>query len=81
MLQVRWWKKTSWCFTNDDILFWWRFWQGHIFCDKMGILSLDFERVNLGCVNFNEDDSEIIVHARLRLGAINLNTPNYVKKI
>lgn len=47
----------------------------------MGILSLDFERVNLGCVNFNEDDSEIIVHARLRLGAINLNTPNYVKKI
>lgn len=47
----------------------------------MGILSLDFDRVNLGCVNFNEDDPDIIVHARLRLGAINLNTPNHVKKM
>ena len=31
----------------------------------MGILSVDFDKINLDDVNFDEGDPETIIHARL----------------
>ena len=37
----------------------------HFFSGEMGILSVDLDKINLGNVNFDEDDPETIIHVRL----------------
>ena len=34
-------------------------------CNEMGFLSLDLKNINLDDTNYDEDDSEIIIHVRL----------------
>ena len=34
-------------------------------CNKMGILSIDLNNINLGDINYDEDDPETIIHIRL----------------
>ena len=33
--------------------------------DRMGILSVNLNKINLGDVNFDEDDPETVIHVRL----------------
>ena len=37
----------------------------HFFSDEMDSLSIDINNINLGDVNFDEDDPETIIHVRL----------------
>ena len=52
-------------FAGDDILFLVEDSGNVIFCsDEIGILNIDLNNINLDCVNFDEDDSETMIHVR-----------------
>ena len=35
-----------------------------LFCNEMGIVSININSINLDDTNYNEDDSETIIHVR-----------------
>ena len=49
--------------------------------DEMGILSVVYNNINLGDVNFDEDDPETIIHVRLMAWHNRLNNIKHFKKI
>ena len=50
-------------------------------CDGIGLFTIGSSNNNLYDKNFHEDDSETIVHVKLRRGIIDLNKLKHVEKI
>ena len=50
------------------------------FCNKMGILSIDPQNINLDDTNYDEYDSETIIHVRLLAWYIKFKNAKYLKK-
>ena len=50
------------------------------FCNKMGILSIDPQNINLDDTNYDEYDSETIIHVRLLAWYIKFKNAKHLKK-
>ena len=53
-------------YTDDDIIYFDENFDDVIFsCNKVGILNIDLNKINLDDTNYNKDDPDAIIHVRL----------------